>query len=259
MGTVDPLVLRTGETGSAFTTAPVATPKYQLPNASFDRKDTMARLGVTSIPSFATFDGNFERYKAALVGNGYIDFLLQNAVENFNEIFQVDEVLGNTYVPWLYGQRAPIFTYSGMLINTRQDEWRSAMHYLYSDVLRGTKLGERGMLARLQYDSFLVEGALVSHTQSMSAHDETAINFNFQILVKRFLDLNPPSNNVLPVTVNRPFEAILFEPASDTTLYALKSSTVVVEATSVLTDADLAPEESSATPALIALNGVKVL
>jgi hypothetical protein len=254
MGSTNPLILKSGETGSVFTNAPVMSPKYQLPGAG-QRYETMARLGVTSIPPFAVFGGNFERYKQALTGNGYIDFLLQSAVENFQEIVQVDELLGDTYVPWVYGQHAPTFTYSGVLLNTRQDQWRSAMHYLYNDVFRGTRLGKNHMLVRLQYDTFLVEGAMVSFVQSMNANDETMVQFNFQILVKRFLDLSPPAVSSLPVTVSRPFESVLFAPTVAALEAEANASTLALNTTSIPTTSFSNPTESTLPSTLSILNG----
>jgi len=255
MATTNPLILKNGETGSVFTNAPVMTPKYQLPGTGGKRYETMARLGVTSIPTFGAFKGDFDRYRAALEGNGYIDFILQSAVENFNELIQVDELLGDTYVPWFYGQSAPTFAYSGMLLNTRQDQWRTAMHYLYNDVFRGSQLGKRGMLVRLQYDSVLVEGAMTSFVQSMNANDETAVHFNFQVLVKRFIDLDPPAVDNLPVSVSRPFEAILFEPAQESARQEAMVSTSMSSASGIVSAEDVAPANSTPPTSLGVLNG----
>ncbi len=225
MGSINPLIIKDGTTGSVFSSAPALSPKYQV-QGNNTRLNTMARLGVSSIPTDAIFRGDFERYRAALEGNGYIVFLLQSAVENFAEIVQVDVVLGDTYVPWFYGQRAPVFVYGGILLNTQQDKWRSAMRYLYSDVFRGSKLAKNRMLVRLQYDSVLVEGALIGMTQSMNAENETAAQFNFQILVKQFVDLDPPSPTSLPVLTSSE-DTIIFAPLEDVERDSMISPTLL--------------------------------
>ena len=179
---------------------PASTPKYSTSND--DRSlQTQARL-LIPMP-----DKLYKKYLASFVGeetralaeaitapsgkdradlpNGYIDFLLTQAREGFEEKVQIVDVVGDNYVAYFFGQRPPIFSYEGVLMNTMQDDWRLAMLLLYQNVIRGTQLARRNTMVTLAYDNLAVTGALVGMDQSLTAEMQMAAQFSFQILVKR--------------------------------------------------------------------------
>lgn len=144
-------------------------------------------------------------------GTGYIDFLLQNVQETYQEKVQVTDVLSDNYVAYFFGQEPPMFTYQGTLLNTRQDDWRSAFSIIYSELLRGTKLARRRRLMTLTYDNVAVTGTIVAMSQNLTADMEMAASFTFQMLVKRYdvyrlpgTVFNPPTTftNVLGKVVD---------------------------------------------------------
>jgi len=119
-------------------------------------------------------------------GLGYIDFLLQSAMESFQEKAQIVDVLSDNYVTYMFGQAPPIFTYTGKLINSRQDDWRAAFTVMYQDIIRGTKLARKKLTVTLAYDNVFVTGILLNNIQTLRATDELAADFRFQMLVKRY-------------------------------------------------------------------------
>lgn len=118
-------------------------------------------------------------------GQGYVDFLLQQADHSTQEKFSVSEVLSDNYVSFFFGQQAPLFTYRGMLMNTYQDDWAMRMNRLFRSIARGTQLARRGLLLYLRYDSVLVSGSLVALNMTHRAESETGVPFSFQLLVKK--------------------------------------------------------------------------
>lgn len=146
--------------------------------------DTLPTGAVRDIGSVLTGNGG---------NGGYIDFLLASVQEAFQEKVQVNEVLSDNYVAFFFGQTAPTFNYSGYLINSYQDDHRVGMHLAYQNLLRGTQLARRHALVRLRYDSVIVSGALLNMQQSISAENELAIPFSFQLLVKSFFVFEEPT------------------------------------------------------------------
>lgn len=191
-----------------FALHPLATPKYArnrgLRDAEF--RDTLARIYISLADAsdtvrsayLASLPGDQPTQSLAKVllgansqgGTGFVDFFLTSAQEQFQEIMQVDKVLADDYVAFFYGQNPPIFQYSGMLLNSMQDDQRSGFAKAYLQMLRGTQLARRGALARLRYDSVIVSGVFTAHTQAMNAENELAVPFSFSFLVKEYVILN---------------------------------------------------------------------
>jgi len=186
---------------------PASTPKYMRhrqgrPHEFFD---SLARMYVRIrgknpgqiqakykqiLNSFA--DAETQDVARQLIGNGrevggmgYIDFLLQRVDHPINEKFQVVETLSDNYVAFFFGQQAPVFSFSGTLMNTYQDDWAMRMFRLFRDIARGTQLARRGLLFYIRYDSMIVSGAMLNFNFSLNAEMEMAIPFSFQLLVKK--------------------------------------------------------------------------
>lgn len=162
-----------------------------------DFMDTMARMFIR-IPA-----GTYDKFLAELDdpetrriatyltgddagkgGVGYLDFILQDATQQFNEKVQVCETLSDNYVAFFFGHQAPMFTYRGTLYNTYQDDWTMRMLRIFRDLARGTQLARRGLVLYLKYDSVIVQGAMVDFRYVLQAGREMATNFDFSLLVK---------------------------------------------------------------------------
>jgi len=204
-----------------FGAFPGATPKYarNLGEEEKDFRETMARMFM-QVPDYKTFvdeygqDENMREIAAVLGGqvsegegttggSGYMDFLLQSVQHSFQEKMQVVEVLSDDHVAYFFGQAASTFAYSGMLINTKQDDQALNMLRLYSEFGRGSKLAARNTLISIRYDNVYVSGAITNFTYSLSAETEMAIPFSFNLLVKKMSILPNPYSGL--VTLSTPF------------------------------------------------------
>lgn len=182
-----------------FATYPATTPKYATNNDSDWGLATMARLlvPVENSVAFTNFVATFSSPEARKLaqalasysnkrgGIGYIDFLLGSAQESWQEKVQIVDVLSDNYVAYFFGSQPPVFTYTGTLLNSKQDDWRAAFTILYNDIIRGTQLARRRRSVTLAYDKMAVTGALVSFGQTLTAEMQLASQFQFQLLVKR--------------------------------------------------------------------------
>lgn len=121
---------------------------------------------------------------------GYIDFLITQAQSQLTEKFDVSETLADNYVAYFFGQAAPVFSYSGYLINSKQDDQATNFLRLYIALLRGTQLARRQKIASLRYDSYIVSGAMVNLQLSHNAQNELLIPFSFNFLVKKLIISN---------------------------------------------------------------------
>jgi hypothetical protein len=117
-------------------------------------------------------------------GKGYIDFILTGVSQTFSEKYQVSEVLEDNYAVFFFGQRAPIWSFSGSLMNTYQDDWTMNMLRLYSELGRGSQLAKRGLLLHVRYDSLIVAGGMINFQWDLSATNELYTAFSFQFLVR---------------------------------------------------------------------------
>ena len=157
-----------------FGVHPGATPKYALNRGPRDAEysDTVARIYVElpatlkkqdfllSLPPESRTLGQLLTLGGAsggTAGTGFIDFILQTAQENFQEKTQIVNTLTDNYVAFYAGQEAPLFNYAGTVLNTYQDDQRVWLLKLYRDILRGTRLAQRGLIASLRYDSFIAD------------------------------------------------------------------------------------------------------
>lgn len=224
---------RTGDSADAhsqqgvFGLNPGSTPKYAINRGSSgnrrdaEYRESMARLFV-EIPA-----GQMESFLASVSaetrplarvlatasdssgtgGTGFMDFLLTRTQEPFQEKAQIVDTLTDNYVAFYSGQSAPLFQYGGTLLNTYQDDQRVWVLKLYREILRGTRLANRGLIARLRYDSFIVSGYLESLQLGLSGETEhTASDFAFSLRVKRLniitAALGAPTVAQTPATTN---------------------------------------------------------
>ena len=206
-----------------FSAFPGATPKYakNLGEEEKDFRETMARMFM-QVPNYKNFvgeygeDGNMQQIAAVLGGevsegggttggSGYMDFLLQSVQHSFQEKAQVVEVLSDDHVAYFFGQSTTTFSYSGTLLNTKQDDQALNMLRLYSEFGRGSKLASRKTLISLRYDDIFVSGAITNFTYSLSAETEMAVPFSFNLLVKKLQILPNPYSGL--VTLSTPFAA----------------------------------------------------
>jgi len=135
---------------------------------------------------------------AQLGGAGYLDFLLQGAQHSFQEKRDVVELMGDNYVAYYFGAAAPMFSYSGILINSKEDDQAHNMYRIYRDMIRGTQLARRRKVVALRYDNMVVRGTTDGFSWQLGGDNEMACPFSFQLLVKSILLLPNPDWGIVP-------------------------------------------------------------
>ncbi len=206
--TVNPSPSNAKDRQGIFGTFPGATPKYALNRGTRDAEysDTVARLFIELPPTLSKQEflnslppetrplGEVLAVGGASGGSpgtGFIDFIMTTAQEGFQEKEQIVNTLTDNYVAFYAGQEAPVFQYSGTVFNTYQDDQRVWMLRLYRDILRGTRLAQRNLIASLRYDSFIVRGYLNSFGTSIESSTQMSGRFQFTMRVKEMVIHTP--------------------------------------------------------------------
>lgn len=138
--------------------------------------------------------------------NGYLDFFIQQASMPLQEKVDVKETLSDNYVAYFFGQSPPMWTFSGWLFNSVQDDQATNFLRLYLEILRGTQLARRQKVVSLKIDSYIITGAIVAANFQLNAQSETVVPLTFQLLVKRVATVNYTSGWV-PTRASTPFAA----------------------------------------------------
>lgn len=141
-------------------------------------------------------------------GNGYLDFMIQAVQAPLQEKIQVTETLSDNYVLFAFGQSAPVWNFSGALINSVQDDQATNFLRLYLNVLRATQMARRQKSMSISFDSYVVNGVMGNLVLNFSSQNELVIPFSFQLTVKRVFITNYTAGWT-PTTANSPFAADL--------------------------------------------------
>ncbi|MHC4620657.1 MAG: hypothetical protein ACYTEQ_23155 [Planctomycetota bacterium] len=188
-----------------FADFPGSTPKYALNDAhGRNEVETMARMFVQisakerrqfvkSLPPETRELGRVLAGTGTRSGGGlgFVDFLLTNVQEGFQEKYQVVESLSDNFIVYTFGQKAPMFSYSGIALNSYQDDQRVWLMRLYRDVLRGTQLARRRKLVRIRYDSVIVSGIFVAHSQTLEGNAANYAQFSFSLIPTQYVIFTP--------------------------------------------------------------------
>lgn len=130
------------------------------------------------------------RRNANVHSNGYLDFFIQNTTQPLNEKVQVSEALSDNFVLFAFGQSPPVWSFSGFLLNTVQDDQASNMFRLYTQVLRATQMARRQKSMSLAFDSYVLNGVMLNLNMSLASQNELYIPFSFQMILKRIYVTN---------------------------------------------------------------------
>ena len=112
----------------------------------------------------------------------YSKFFLQASQESHSERSQVVETFSESYV-LMFGERPPIYNYSGVLLNTENHSWVNDFYYYYDNFLRGTKCAEYNARLLLTYKHSQVEAFMLNMGMNMEASSDNGISLSFSLLI----------------------------------------------------------------------------
>jgi hypothetical protein len=125
---------------------------------------------------------------------GYYNFLLQAYAEQRVEKSQIIETFGQSYV-YFYGERTPVIQFQGVLLNTKDFNWKSEFLQNYENHFRGTRLVAGKYRAFIRVDDDLFGGYLMDMSVNTNAQTPEEVPFTFTLLVTDRALLNVGSRN----------------------------------------------------------------
>lgn len=112
----------------------------------------------------------------------YSNFLLQAVQEERMEKQQILETFGEPYI-FLFGERARVMTFQGVLLNTEDFNWEAEWWSNYEEFLRGTRCVENQARVFIFFDETLVSGYVLSTSSQKMAQERNHVSFTFQLFV----------------------------------------------------------------------------
>lgn len=118
----------------------------------------------------------------------YTKFFIESVQEAHVERSQIVETFGNFYV-FMFGERPPVYSFSGKLMNSRNANWVSDLMFMYQTYLRGTKCVELNARLILTYGGRQIEGLMLNVSTATQSTVEGSVEFSFQVVVfdRKFL------------------------------------------------------------------------
>ncbi len=121
--------------------------------------------------------------------SSYSNFILQSVQEQRMEKQQIIETFGEDYI-FFFGERPRFLNISGLVLNTKDFNWKSEFWTNYDRYLRGTRLVENNARLYLYFDDIVVEGYITSAVTQQSSDDPHRIPFQFQLFVTNYAVLS---------------------------------------------------------------------
>jgi hypothetical protein len=109
-------------------------------------------------------------------------FFLENVQENREEKVQVIDTFGE-WIAFFFGRKPEVYTYSGTLLNAKNQNWKNEFQQNYDLFLRGTQAVRHRATMMLTYDDVIVEGYMLNNSIQMNSAAENSVPFTFNLLV----------------------------------------------------------------------------
>ena len=122
-------------------------------------------------------------------GSYYSNFIVQGIQEQRAEKQQIVETFGEDYI-YFFGERPRFLTVSGILMNTKDFNWKSEFWENYERYLRGTRLVEQNARLYFYFDDVVVEGYLVQASTNSDAMSPYHMPFQFVMFVCNYAILS---------------------------------------------------------------------
>ena len=118
-------------------------------------------------------------------GYSYTNMLIMNMSESRAEKNQIVETFGEDYI-FFFGERPRMITFSGIVLNTLDFNWKSEFWANYEKTFRGTRLLENDARMYITIDDIIVEGYMMQAQQVGTAQSPYHLPITFQFFVTNY-------------------------------------------------------------------------
>lgn len=137
--------------------------------------------------------GEFYEINGMRATDVYSNFFLQGIQEERQEKQQVLETFGESFI-FLFGERARVLTFSGVLLNTFDFNWEAEWWHNYDQYLRGTRCVENDARVFISFDETLVSGYILGSSAAKDTNNPNHVNFQFQLFVTSYANFSNLGN-----------------------------------------------------------------
>ena len=163
-------------------TMPESSPEKGTIDGLLDKAREMIGLGSSGNVNYPE-DGGEQRKEA------WTDWILQAVREQRAEKTQIVETFGRSYL-YAFGERPRVLSFTGVLLNTVDYNWRSVFWQNWDEYFRATKLLEIGARVYISWDDILVEGYPLNAVAGESATVPNSMQFSFEFFVTNYTSLS---------------------------------------------------------------------
>jgi hypothetical protein len=175
-------------------------------------------LNVAKIRLVSTLPG--KEIHNDLKGKAYVGFILTAAQESHTEKVEIVPLPGDSFASYFYGANPRTYSFSGILLNTDQDQWRDSFEQIYEKYLRGSVSSRDFSIVQVSYSGRVVSGWLTNMSQQLNSENDHYASFSFSVLVSR-VDMVGGSKNFSDYLVTLPADGGEFAQANLDTDYAV--------------------------------------
>jgi len=179
------------------------------------KNDTYATLSVVTptgkialTSSSATVKDSGDKNAKQGKVSEYSDFILQRIDDQRAEKKQIIETFGEPFI-YFYGEQPRVVSFSGLLVNTEDFNWRAQFWHNYEEHLRGTKLVQANARVYLSYDTIMIEGYPFAATAQDTSDEPYSIPFQMQMFVTAYYDFSSIGQTRYPGKSDMPDTAVL--------------------------------------------------
>ncbi len=148
-------------------------------------------------PYFNTTTDLANRNKNVKVTNEYVGFILIQVTEQHAEKFETVNLAGDSFASFFYGAQVPVYQFTGVTLNTLQDNWRDSFEILYRTYARGSASIRNKTIVQIKYDQRIVTGYVSEFSQVIQADTQNTAQFSIRIVVLDITYLNKDSQDAV--------------------------------------------------------------
>jgi len=122
---------------------------------------------------------------------GFIDcFLLRSVQSRLEERYFIFQSLNGDTVSFFFGAKPTIYSFSGALLDTYNQQWFNDFRFFYEEYLRGTMSISNNTRIMMVYEDQIIEGFILDMNMSKSAEMNVLANFEFSMLMVQRTHVN---------------------------------------------------------------------
>jgi len=130
------------------------------------------------------------------------NFILQSITRTQSEKFQPVLTFGPTY-GFFFGQQPKMYTFSAVLVNSKNFQWEIEWWENYEEHFRGTALVDKDRICRLQFDEVTAIGYLINSMTTKGSAAPSEVHLNFTMWVVATYTHVEAGDTAYPVTTSQ--------------------------------------------------------